>query len=171
MRLWNSVNTSMAQKHPKITVSWLFPTEIAELLLGKQRKSNVKGTWKRPTVFFLELIAMGRVCFSPWLVTQTLLQLCLSWVLSVRLVNEPSSPAYVHSCPDVASGSAEAVSWWLGPFCSLTKGSGQAWEGGFWIVTRHNPPSPLSIRAPQEMGTGTDTRPNQIPCPNNGQTQ
>lgn len=24
---------------------------------------------------------------------------------------------------------------------SPTKGSGQAWEGGFWIVTRHPPPS------------------------------
>lgn len=51
-----------------------------------------------------------------------------------------------------------------------------AWVGGFLDCDQAYPPptSPLhcffSIRAPQEMVTGADTRPNQT-NPNNGQTQ
>lgn len=111
-------------------------TKTAKLLFRKQR-SEVTETWEKPTVMIL-----GRGCFSPWLVPLSLLQPLLG----------PLCPPCEWIQP---SGVCSFMSW-----CSLrlhrglysqTKESGQAWEGGFWIVTRHShhphtpPPTPSSF--------------------------
>lgn len=113
IRSWNII-TGKWQKNENPQFPHFSLTKTAELLSGKKQSPTEKRP-ERDSVF-LELIAVGRGCFSPWLVTQTPAPALLSWVLSARLVNEHSSPAYVHSCPDVASGSAEAAGWWLAPF-------------------------------------------------------
>lgn len=56
-------------------------TKTAKLLLGKQEslmKQRERQDWKEPHSGFSR-----KTDFSPWLVTQMLLQLSLSWVLSV----------------------------------------------------------------------------------------
>lgn len=138
------------------------------------KKGSCNSEWADPKGahgVFLEITAMASGCgdaafLLDW--SQILLRLFLSRVLFVRLVNEPSSSAYVHSCPDVASG-PEAPGWWLGPFTHSLKGTDKRGRMDFVLWPGMAPL--FSIRARQEMEAGADTQPSQIPCPNNGQTQ
>lgn len=79
---------------------------MTKLLRGQHAKGEQDGL--KESFFFLTSSPWEEVAFPhDW--SHSLLQLCLSWVPSVGLVNEASPPAYVHSCPDAVSGYVEAA--------------------------------------------------------------